>query len=190
MILFLNACVREASRTKTLALAVLEQLDGEVTEVRLSELPLCPLSEERLAERSALIEKGEFSAPLFDPARQFAKADEIVIAAPFWDLSFPSLLKLYVENIYVTGIVSEYDENGLPHGLCRARRLIYVTTAGGPYEPAYSYGYLERLAKGFFGIPDTRLVAAEGLDLIGHDPEKILSEAIRTLRENGLPQPT
>lgn len=50
------------------------------------------------------------------------------------DLSFPARLKIYLENIYVTGIVSKYDENGRPRGLCRAERLYYVTTAGGPFD--------------------------------------------------------
>ena len=38
--------------------------------------------------------------------RTIANADKIVIAAPFWDMSFPSLLKVYIENIYTIGIVS------------------------------------------------------------------------------------
>ena len=41
---------------------------------------------------------------MFDLASQFQQADEIVIAAPYWDLSFPAILKLYLENIYVTGV--------------------------------------------------------------------------------------
>ena len=41
-------------------------------------------------------------------------ADTIVIAAPFWDFSFPAALKIYIENIYVTGIVSRYGSDGRP----------------------------------------------------------------------------
>ncbi len=117
---------------------------------------------------------------MFDYAKQFASADTIVIAAPYWDLSFPALLKTYFENIYITGIVSEYDENGLPHGLCRANELYYVTTAGGPYDPTYSYGYVESLAKNFFGIPTTHLVKAEMLDIVGNDAEEILDREIES----------
>ena len=56
---------------------------------------------------------------MFCYARQFAAADRIVIAAPLWDLSFPAQLKVYLENIYVTGIVTKYSEAGEPVGLCR-----------------------------------------------------------------------
>ena len=49
---------------------------------------------------------------MFRYARQFAAADKIVIAAPLWDLSFPAQLKVYLENIYVTGIVTKYSDAG------------------------------------------------------------------------------
>ena len=129
-------------------------------------------------KRTALIERGDYSDPMFDYAKQFTSADTIVIAAPYWDLSFPATLKIYIENIYVTGIVSAYDESGMPVGLCKAKELYYVTTAGGPYDPAYSYGYVESLAKSFFGIPVTHLVKAEMLDIVGNDAEEILRREI------------
>ena len=122
---------------------------------------------------------------MFDCAKQFAAADTIVIAAPYWDLSFPATLKTYFENIYVTGIVSAYDESGMPVGLCKAKELYYITTAGGPYDPTYSYGYAESLAKNFFGIPTTHLVKAEMLDIIGNNAEDILRKEINSVLKNG-----
>ena len=122
---------------------------------------------------------------MFDYAKQFAGADTIIIAAPYWDLSFPATLKTYIENIYVTGIVSAYDESGMPVGLCKAKELYYVTTAGGPYDPTYSYGYIESLAKNFFGIPETHLVKVEMLDIEGYDAEEILKREIGTWYEEG-----
>lgn len=180
-ILYVNACVRAASRTDRLARAVIQKSAGlgdTVEEVRLAQLDLQPLSEERLDRRTGLIRQGAWEAPMFALARQFAAADVIVMAAPYWDGSFPALLKLYIENIYVTGLVSQYSPEGRPVGLCRAQRLDYVVTAGGPYDDRFSYRYLEALAKNFFGIAQTRLFVAEGLDLVGCDPEAILVEAI------------
>lgn len=46
---------------------------------------------------------------MFKYAHEFANADLIVIAAPFWDLSIPALLKVYIENIAVDGITFEYS---------------------------------------------------------------------------------
>lgn len=178
MTLYINCCVREESRTDRLARAVLEKLGGDFTELNLYKENLKPLDRETLDRRTALIEHGDYSDKLFDYAKQFASADAIVIAAPYWDLSFPAPLKTYFENIYVTGIVSEYDENGMPRGLCKAQELYYVTTAGGPYDPTYSYGYVKSLAKNFFGIPTTHLVKAELLDIVGNDAKEILKREI------------
>ena len=178
MTLYINCCAREESRTNRLARAVLQKLGGDFTELKLYEANLKPLDRDTMNKRTALIERGDYSDPMFDYAKQFASADTIVIAAPYWDLSFPALLKTYIENIYITGIVSAYDESGMPVGLCKAKELYYVTTAGGPYDPAYSYGYVESLAKSFFGIPVTHLVKAEMLDIVGNDAEEILRREI------------
>ena len=178
MTLYINCCVRKESRTNRLAKAVLQKLGEDYTELKLYEENLRPLDLENLHHRTELIEQEEYSDTMFNCAKQFANADTIVIAAPYWDLSFPAPLKIYIENIYVTGIVSAYNENGFPVGLCKANDLYYVTTAGGPYDPTYSYGYLESLTKNFFGIPKTHLVKAEMLDIAGNDAEEILNGAI------------
>ena len=183
MILYVNACMRKESRTEQIARAVLKRLGGEQEEVKLSEENLLPLSEERLIRRTELIEKHDYSDPMFRLARQFQAADEIVVAAPYWDLAFPAVLKLYLENIYVTGLVSEYTETGEPHGLCRARKLWYVTTAGGPYVPDYSYAYIRTLARDYFGIPETELISAEMLDVQGYDAESIVANTIREIEQ-------
>lgn len=186
MTLFINCCVREESRTNRLANAVLKKLGNEYTELKLYEKSLKPLDKASLERRTALIEQGAYSDKMFDCAKQFAAAECIVIAAPYWDLSFPAPLKTYIENIYITGIVSEYDENGMPRGLCRARKLYYVTTAGGPYDPTYSYGYIESLAKSFFGIPEVYLVKAEMLDIAGNNAEEILNREIEAIMHDSV----
>jgi len=178
-----NACVREESRTERLAKSLLKRLGGASEEVRLSEEDLRPLSEERLNRRTELVERHDYSDPMFRLARQFQQADEIVIAAPYWDLSFPAILKLYLENIYVTGLVSEYSETGQPHGLCRARKLWYVTTAGGPYVPDFSFTYIRTMAQNYFGISETELIAAEMLDVQGYDAEGIMGNKIREIEQ-------
>ena len=176
MILYVNACVRSESRTDRIARVLLGRLGGKQEEVRLSEDTPEPLSAKRLARRTALIERGDYADPMFRYARQFQRADTIVIAAPYWDLSFPAVLRTYLENVYVTGLVSEYTPEGIPHGLCRARKLWYVTTAGGPYVPDFSYDYIRALATRCFGIPETELVFAEMLDVEGFDAETIVRE--------------
>lgn len=175
-ILFVNACVRENSRTLALSKTVLEKWNNEYTEVNLQKMSLQPLKRERLEKRENLALHGNFSDKMFDLAKEFAAADKIVIAAPYWDLTFPALLKIYLEQITVCGITFEYRK-GIPHGLCNAKTLIYVTTSGGIIYKNYGYGYIKTLAETFFNIPEVLCFKAEGLDIRGADVEKIMAEA-------------
>ena len=178
MILFINACVRERSRTRRLAERLLSRLGGDVVELRLSEVSFPTADQAFLNERDRLITASDFANPMFDVARQFAQADQIVIAAPYWDLSFPASLKQYFEQINVVGVTFRYTADGIPQGLCRAEKLFYVTTAGGPIlSDAFGWGYVEALAKGFYQIPFVRCVKAEGLDIVGANVEGILGQA-------------
>ena len=114
---------------------------------------------------------------MFGYARQFVQADTIVIAAPFWDLSFPAALKNYLEQINAIGITFRYTPEGVPQGMCRAKKLYYVTTAGGDFVPeGYGFGYVKALAQNFYGIQDVELIKAVGLDIDGAPVEKILRE--------------
>ncbi len=176
-ILFVNTCVRQDSRTLRLAKRLLEKLNGEVREVRPDKENIAPLNKSSLARRDALIASESFDADMFSYARDLAAADIIVIAAPYWDLSFPALLKTYVENINVCGVTFRYDENGIPKSLCRAKALYYVTTAGGPIIHNMGFDYIRALAEDFYEIKDIRFISADGLDIYGADTEKILAEA-------------
>ena len=129
-VLFINACVRENSRTLVLAKSVMKDMQGGIAELDLRSENIEPLDEDLLEKRESLVKEGRLDDPMFRYAKQFAEADEIVIAAPFWDLSFPAKLKVYLEQITVSGLTFKYV-NGRPKGLCKAKKLCYVTTAGG-----------------------------------------------------------
>ena len=112
-ILFINACIRENSRTLVLAKNVMKDMSGEIAEINLNLENIEPLDRELLEKREKLIGEGRLDDPMLRYAKQFAEADEIVIAAPFWDLSFPAKLKIYLEQIAVSGITFQY-KNGVP----------------------------------------------------------------------------
>ena len=175
-ILFVNACVRKESRTLVLAKEILSKMQGNITEIDLTKENLTPLNCTSLEEREHLLKSRDMDAPMLQYAKQFAQADEIVIAAPFWDLSFPSILKIYMEQITVAGITFEY-RNGRPTGLCKATRLVYVTTAGGEIFCDFGYAYIKALANNFFGIPDTIAYRATNLDAQGISADRLLQEA-------------
>ena len=176
MILFINACVRKQSRTLRLAKRLLNNLNGDIKEVRLEDISFPVVDEEFIERREALKNSGEYDDPMFDLGKDFANADTIVIAAPYYDLSFPAMLKQYFEQINVLGLTFTYSETGIPRGLCRANSLYYVTTAGGPIlSDDFGYGYVKALANTFYGIDAVYQIKAEGLDVVGANVEEILN---------------
>ena len=92
-VLFVNACLRgDESRTLTLCREYLEGIE-DVKEVNLSEMRLEPYYGDSAAYRAQLEAKGLFDDPMFDIGKDFAEADEIVIARgdlgnamPLWEL--------------------------------------------------------------------------------------------------------
>ena len=186
-ILFVNACVRPESRTLILARRVLDRLQGMVEEVNLEREGIRSLHYDTLQQRDAALGAGDMEAPVLRFARQFAKADVIVMAAPYWDLSFPSMVKNYIEAVTVCGMTFYYTPEGRPAGLCRARKLIYVTTAGGPImEPDFGYDYIRALADNFYGIPECIAFKAENLDIIGADVDSILEKVKKKIDKSEL----
>ena len=172
-ILFINACARPGSRTEELSRYLLNELEGEITEINLYKEQLLPLCNEGIEKRAM----NDIPQKESELAKQFADADIIVIGAPFWDLSFPSVLKIYFENITISGITFEYTK-GRPVSRCKAEKLYYITTAGG-YIGNFNFGfdYVKALAENFFGICDVHFYSAEGLDIDGADVKEIMKEA-------------
>ena len=84
----------------------------------------------------------------------------------------------------MVGITFRYTPEGVPEGLCRAKRLFYVTTAGGEFFPEqYGFGYVEALARNFYGIGDVALIRATGLDIDGAPVEKKLLDCEKDIVE-------
>ena len=180
-LLFVDCCIRrEASRTRKLAEAFLANVPRgwRVETLTLMDEPLLPLMEGWFSQREELLRQGDLKHRRFDYAWQFQRADAILIAAPFYDLSIPALLKVYIENVSVDGITFLCDENGL-QGACRAQSMTLLTSRGGFYDGSpdeMGSRYMEALCR-FFGTGTYHCIAADGVDM---DPVKtpaILAEA-------------
>lgn len=180
-ILFINACIRRNSRTLELAKHVLSKLAGKVEEVKLYDEKLPPLTLNEMQIRDDAKKGEDFSSEIFKLPKQFANADVIVLATPYWDLSFPAVVKSYFEKISVNGLTFAYGENGIPYGLCKAKKLVYVTTSGGPIVYNFGFDYVSALAKKFYGITEVQCVSAQGLDVYGADVLKILDQAKQSI---------
>lgn len=181
-LLFVDACVRgDASRTRRLADVFLAEcrrlLPGlTVTVHDLNVMNLMPIDDRTLAMKEALCDRRAWDDPFLRPAVEFQAADVVVIAAPYWDLSFPSQLKVWVENVYVRNLTFRYEDDRCI-GLCRGRESVYLTTAGSPIgENDWGTGYMKAVLT-TLDVSRFTAVKAEALDLDGRDVEAIMAEA-------------
>ena len=125
----INACVRqEESRTLRIAEPIIGALSKRYDTVRY-DLPemdgIVPLTPNLYAGRG----RGEVLSWALTAAREIAGADRILIAAPFWDMSFPSVLKCFFEQTSLFDVTFT-DTGKTCIGLCKAPKVLYITTRG------------------------------------------------------------
>lgn len=189
-LLFVNCCMRDpsVSRTHQLSKTFLDAYQAahpehSVQELTLTQSGLLPMTAAETALRSQLIDAQEWDHPIFRFAKSFAAADQILVAAPYWDLSFPSLLKVYLETVCACNVTFRY-EGDQAVGLCKAKTLTYLTTCGG-FIGANNFGldYIRGLCSGLFGIETVHFLAVEGLDIEGLDHQAQLQEGFAKARQ-------
>lgn len=203
-VLLIDSCIStHQSRTRRLADAYINELknafsksefvDGkkgddltfgseelEVKEILCREGAYRCHTSEFLQRRDELIAQGKFDNLIFDQAKEFRDADLIVIAAPYWDLSFPAALKVYIEGVMVPGLTFDSSPEGFV-GLCKAKKLVYITTAGGYIKNLnLGYDYMKAIGK-MVGINDSQCIYAEGLDIVENDEKEIMDGVLRNL---------
>ena len=107
--------------------------------------------------------------------------DRIVIGTPLRDLTFPAMLRIYIEYICVREVTYHY-ENGQEKGDCMATKLAYLSVSGGP-EPEENLGvtYWRKLCERF-GIREFHHVDAYGLDIEPERSGAIMAQACEKAR--------
>lgn len=182
-LIFIDSCMREESRTKRIATPIIVELSKryEVERIALEGASYPAVDSKTLQDRNNGIVPEHF----VDLAKKVAAADRIVIAAPFWDMSFPAILKLFIENLSLFGVTFNTDDKTC-YGLCRCQKLLYITTrgmnisTGDPLEQATPY--LKALSF-LWGLGEIVTISAQNLDY--SSPEEI-EDKISLAIESGL----
>ena len=184
-LVIINACVRLAdSRTLRIAEPIITELGKRYDLIRY-DLPemegIVPLTTQFLAERG----KGDIPAWALEAARDIAAADRILIAAPFWDMSFPAVLKAFFEQVSLFDVTFT-DTGSTCRGLCRSPKVLYITTrgmdiqTGDPLEQATPY--LSALGS-LWNLGELTTIAACNMDYL---PEEAVDAKISASIARGL----
>ncbi len=170
-LVYIDCCMKQDSRTRRIADPIIDELSKkyEIEHIRLEESTYPAVDSRILKDRAS----GHVPDEYADTARKIAAADRIVIAAPFWDMSFPGILKLFIENMSLFGITFDSNDKEC-YGLCKCKKLLYITTrgmnirTGDPLEQATPY--LKAISF-LWGLGEVITVSAENMDY--STPEEI-----------------
>lgn len=193
-----NSKSEELSSCRTVSRSLVNTILDKVPNVQLEELNLYEDHIPQLKgcyfeSRSAIvssearsklsIEEQKEVARIEQLCDQFKEADIYVLAAPMWSLSFPSLVKEYLDCIIQTGKTITFDNNK-PHGLMndKQRIFIYVQSSGGniPWilKPALSKGlnYVHEIMK-FIGISTFDELLVDGTGTTEEERQNAITNA-------------
>ena len=183
-LLYIDACIRdELSRTKRIATPIVEALKQkyEVQTLVINDLDLSIVKKELITKRN----NGVIDPQVMSWAESVRDADRIVIAAPFWDMSFPAALKNFLELCSIFDVTFKSDEKTC-YGNCKAEKMLYITTRGmdistgdvleqgTPYLKAISW---------LWGIGPMQVISAQNMDYLS---EKEIEERINKAISEGL----
>lgn len=180
-LLYIDACIRNAeSRTKKIATLIVEALRHkyDVDMLILNDLELEVVKEELIKKRN----NGDVADMVMSWAKMVRDADRIVIAAPFWDMSIPAALKVFIELCSIFDVTFKSDDKTC-YGNCRAEKMLFITTRGMDIstgdELEQATPYLRALSW-LWGIGPLQVVAAQNMDYVSDEEiEKKIQTAIK-----------
>lgn len=163
-LIFIDCTMRAESRTRKIAMPLVEELGKryDIETIRLDGAGFPAVGSKILHDRDNGIVPEEYA----EMSRRIAAADRLVIAAPFWDMSFPSALKVFFENMSLFHITFDSD-NTHCYGLCKCQKVLYITTrgmnihTGDPLEQATPY---IRALSALWGLGELHVISAENMD--------------------------
>ena len=163
-LIFIDCTMRAESRTRKIAIPLVEELGKryDIETIRLDGAGFPAVGSKILHDRDNGIVPEEYA----EMSRRIAAADRLVIAAPFWDMSFPSALKVFFENMSLFHITFDSD-NTHCYGLCKCSKVLYITTRGMDIhtgdELEQATPYIKALSR-LWGLGELYVVSAENLD--------------------------
>ena len=121
----------------------------------------------------------------YNIAKEIASADGVIVAAPFWDMSYPALLKAFIEKISILDIMFADGPNECI-GISRNKFMLYITTRGMNIKTNSQFDGATKSLKSLcnlWGIPSFSCISAYNLDYLS-DAE--IKKRIQIATNNGI----
>ena len=180
-LVYIDACIRdEESRTKRIAAPLIEELKKKyiVKTFVINDLKLDIVQKELINKRL----NGDIPEYVLEWANTIKDAKRIVIAAPFWDMSIPAALKVFIELCSILNVTFNSDDKTC-FGNCKSEKLLYITTRGMNIKTRdkldQGTSYLEALSS-LWGLGEVIVLAKENMDYSSNEEiEKKIQDAIK-----------
>lgn len=126
-------------------------------------------------------EQKEASKYSDEALKEIQEADIIIIGVPFYNFTFPSTLKSWIDSISVAGKTFSYAD-GTPKGLLENKKLYLNFAIGGVYENGLveNMEHYLRTLFGFIGITDVEVFQTQGT-MIPQLKEENLMKAVEKI---------
>ena len=180
----IDSTIREESRTRKILNNVLKSFDESLFKVyNINDYDL-------EVTNSHNFDKKNSEEQFFKIAKEIASYDGLVIAAPFWDMTYPAELKVFIEKLSIFEVMF-IDDGKTCIGISKNKFMLFLTTRGMNIETyseldGASFS-LKALCK-LWGIPRFECVGAHNMDYLSEDEvNKKINEtskkAIATLKQ-------
>lgn len=125
-IILIDACMRgDDSRTRKLTQGIVSAIDKDnsIKVIDLSSLNLSAYTRTNNPTNQPIEER------FINLSKEIANSDGIIISAPFWDMSFPSLLKVFLEKLSIAEVMF-IDNKKTCVGISNIPFMFLITTRG------------------------------------------------------------
>lgn len=117
--------------------------------------------------------------------------DKYVFVTPFWNFSYPPVMKAYLDSIAIAGKTFRYSDQGQPIGLLTGKKALHIQARGGIYTEGptsdleMGHRHIQQMMK-FFGIPSFEGIIVEGHNMVPEQAQEIKAAAIVQAKELAL----
>ena len=163
----IDSTIRKESRTRIILNNVLKRNDVEFFVINLNNLDLFPTNMSNFDVKDT-------DEKFLNIARELAACDGVIVAAPFWDMTYPALLKNFIEKMSVFNIMF-IDDGVTCVGISKLKFMLFITTRGMNIKDYSKFDGASFSLKSLcllWGIPNFACVSAYNLDYLNEEEIK------------------